>query len=214
MGCEGTYVMDLGLAAVDIAEFIAQGGRDAIADTCGEDAAIEEVGEFFGEFAEGPMEPAVSSFLATEPVLNGVYTQGYCTTVVSAYEAAGRLESDDPVLFCQGYNSNYVLLAEGKARGVITTNSPAISIYALQVAYQVLTGEDVPRYNPYYLGIYATDTAHDIGVPYEQIEAGVNAFPDLPGGMTPSININNSPPNVPIWVQITIEDLEAAGQEF
>jgi ribose transport system substrate-binding protein len=212
MACEGKYIIDLGLPATQIAEQIAQGGRDAFVDACGTDSQLEEVGEFYGEFAEGPMEPAVSSFLATEPVLDGVYTQGYCTTVVSAYESAGRLESDDPVLFCQGYNSNFVLLAEGKARGVITANSPATSIHAMQVAYRVLTGEDVERYNPYYLGVYATSTDHDIGVPYAQIEMDVNAFPDMPGGFTPVLNITNSPPNDPIWVQITLDDLKSVGQ--
>jgi ribose transport system substrate-binding protein len=211
LGCAGKYVMDLGLPATQIAEQIATGGRDAIAKACPQ-GGLEEVGTFYGEFAEGPMEPAISSFLATEPKLDGVYTQGYCTTVVSAYESAGRLESDNPVLFCQGYNSNFVLLAEGKARGVITMNSPATSIHAMQVAYRALTEENVPRYNPYYLGIYATNTEHDIGVPYELIEMGKNAFPDMPGGFSPVINITNSPPNDPIWVQITMDDLTAVGQ--
>jgi ribose transport system substrate-binding protein len=212
LGCEGKYVMDLGLPATQIAEQIAEGGRKAFRDACGENSKLEEVGTFYGEFAEGPMEPAISSFLATEPKLDGVYTQGYCTTVISAYESAGRLASDNPVLFCQGYNSNFVLLAEGKARGVITMNSPATSIHAMQVAYRVLTEKDVPHYNPYYLGIYATDTKPDIGVPYGLIEMGVNAFPDMPGGFSPVINITNSPPNDPIWVQITMDDLKAVGQ--
>jgi ribose transport system substrate-binding protein len=213
LGCAGKYVMDLGLAATDIAERIAQGGYDAIAETC-PDGGLEEVGTFYGEFAEGPMEPAISSFLATEPKLDGVYTQGYCTTVVSAYESAGRLESDNPVLFCQGYNSNFVLLAGGKARGVITAGSPAISTFAMQTAYQVLTGEDVSRDQKYVLGVYATNTEHDIGVGYELIATDVNAFPDLPGGFSPVMNITNSPPNPPIWVQISMEDLIGAGQQF
>jgi len=211
MGCTGKYIMDLGLPATQIAEQIAKGGRDGMAAACPEND-MEEVGTFYGEFAEGPMEPAVSSFLATEPKIDGVFTQGYCTTVISAFEAAGRLESDNPVLFCQGYNSNFVLLAEGKARGVITANSPATSIHTMQVAYQLLSGDKVERYNPYSLGVYATNTEHEIDVPYAEIKTGENAFPDLPGGMTPVINITNSPPNVPIWVQITLDDLQNVGK--
>jgi len=213
LGCQGKIVVDLGLQAVSVAEDIARGGRDGFVEACGE-GALEEVGEFYGEFAEGPMEPAISSFLATEPRLDGVYTQGYCTTVVSAYEAAGRFESDDPVLFCQGYNSNFVLLSKDKMRGVITAGSPAISTWAMQMAYQLLTGEEIERHQLYVLGVYGTNTEHDIGIPYDLIEEGVNAFPDLPGGFSSVVNVTNSPPNPPIWVQITMEDLEAVGQEF
>ena len=64
LACKGKYVMDEGLPATAIAEAIAKGGRDAIAKAC-PDGGLEEVGKFYGEFAEGPMEPAVSSFLAT-----------------------------------------------------------------------------------------------------------------------------------------------------
>jgi hypothetical protein len=82
----------------------------------------------------------------------------------------------------------------------------------MQVAYQLLSGDKVERYNPYYLGVYATNTEHEIDVPYAGIKTGENAFPDLPGGMTPVVNITNSPPNVPIWVQITLEDLQNVGK--
>jgi hypothetical protein len=107
-----------------------------------------------------------------------------------------------------------VLLAEGKARGVITAGSPAISIMAMQTAYEALTGREPPKVQKYVLGVYATNTDHDIGIPYELVEMDVNAFPDLPGGFSSVMNITNSPPNPVIWVQITMEDLEAAGQEF
>jgi ribose transport system substrate-binding protein len=73
MGCTGKYIMDLGLPATQIAEQIAEGGREGIAEAC-PDGDMEEVGTFYGEFAEGPMEPAVSSFLATEPKIDGVFT--------------------------------------------------------------------------------------------------------------------------------------------
>ncbi len=213
LDCKGKIAMDLGLQATAIAEQIAKGGRDAIKEVCG-DGKIEEVATFYGEFAEGPMEPAVSSILATQPKLDGVYTQGYCTTVVSAYEAANRLKSDNPVVYCQGYNSNFILLAQGKARGVITAGSPAVSIMAMQTAYQVLTKQDVPKLQKYVLGVYATNTKHDIGVPYEQIELNKNAFPNLPGGFSSVMNITNSPPNPKIWVQITMDDLGKVGQKL
>ena len=45
------------------------------------------------------------------------------------------------------------------------------------------------------LGVYATNTEHDIGVPYEKVEPEVNAFPDLPGGFSSVMNITNTPPN-------------------
>ncbi len=211
LDCKGKIAMDLGLEATQIAEQIAEGGRQGIKDACGDKNEIEEVATFYGKFAEGPMEPAISSILATNPKLDGVFTQGYCTTVISAYEAAGRLESDKPVLYCQGYNSNFVLLANGKARGVASANSPATSIHAMQVAYQLRSGDKVEKYNPYELGTYATDTSYDIGIPYEKIEMGKNAFEDRPGGFSSAYNITNSPPNPKIWVQITLDDLAKAG---
>jgi ribose transport system substrate-binding protein len=210
LNCKGKIAMDLGLQATQIAEQIANGGRQGFKDACGDNNQIEEVATFYGQFAEGPMEPAISSILATQPKLDGVFTQGYCTTVISAYESAGRLDTDKPVLYCQGYNSNFVLLAQGKAKGVISANSPATSIHAMQLAYELRSGEKVQKYNPYELGTYATDTSIDVGVPYEKIELGKNAFTDMPGGFSPAYNITNSPPNPKIWVQITLDDLKKA----
>ncbi len=212
LNCQGKIAMDLGLQATQIAKQIADGGRQGIKDACGDNNKIEEVATFYGQFAEGPMEPAISSILATNPKLDGVFTQGYCTTVVSAYEAAGRLESDHPVLYCQGYNSNFLLLANGKAQGVISANSPAMAIMAMQKAYEVRCGiPGVPKYTPYELGTYATDTKNDIGTPYEKIELNKNAFANLPGGFSPVYNVTNSPPNEKVWVQITLDDLQKAG---
>jgi hypothetical protein len=67
------------------------------------------------------------------------------------------------VLFCQGYNSNFVLLAEGGARdyGELTCHQ-----HPCHASLSALTGEK-RGYNLYYLSLLPRT---DIGVPYEKIE--------------------------------------------
>jgi hypothetical protein len=104
-------------------------------------------------------------------------------------------------------------LGQGKARGVISANSPAMVVLAMQIAYQVRAGVEVPKRTYYELGTYATDTSFDIGTTYEKIEIGKNAFTDHPGGFSPVYDITNTPPNPPMWVHVTLDDVKAAGSQ-
>lgn len=197
-------IMDKGLQGVDIADRIYQGGLDGMKSVAPEEN-INIVGEYFGEFAEGPQEPLISSILATNPdkEIDVVFTQGYCTTVVSAFENAG-LEYT-PAMYCQGYNSNLLLCAEDDKSCFVNLSTNAGSIGSLDTAYRVLNGEDVPKEQPWAVRYAVTDTSIDIGKPTEKIEVGENAFPDLPPGFQPFYNWPDAK------VQISLE--EAAGLE-
>ena len=94
-------IMDHGLQGVSIADDIYQGGLDGMVEAAGSDANINIVGEYYGEFAEGVQEPLISAILAANPdkKIDVVFTQGYCTTVVSAFKNAGL--DYTPYMYCQ-----------------------------------------------------------------------------------------------------------------
>ena len=194
MGGEGNVIMDKGLQGVSIAQDIYDGGLEGMRSVGGDN--IKVVGEYFGEFAEGVQEPLISALLATNPEVDAVFTQGYCTTVFSAFKAAGRTP---PVVYCQGYNSNALALAEEGNKGFITAGSFAGSIGAMETAYDVFHGKPRDKEQGWGVQYMATDTSFDIGKPYDLIEIGKNAFPDLPLGF--GVNYNWSGPT-----QITIEE--------
>ncbi len=214
-------IMDHGLQGVSIADDIYQGGLDGMISVAPEEN-INIVGEYYGEFAEGPQEPQISAILAANPdtQIDVVYTQGYCTTVVSAFENAGL--DYTPAMYCQGYNTNHLLCVEEGMRCFVNAASFSGSIGSMDVAYHLLAGEKIQCADDTERGLedewaecvipggtkyYVTEIL-DMGENsdrQELLEIGVNAFPDLPLGFG---TFFNWPDGI---VQITVE--EAAGIE-
>ncbi len=199
-------IMDRGLQAVEVADRIYQGGLDGMLSVAPEEN-INIIGEYYGEFAEGPQEPLISAILAANPneKVDVVFTQGYCTTVVSAFENAGL--DYLPAMYCQAYNVNAVLCAEpGRVCFVNMDPNPG-SIGSLDTAYRLFKGEDVPKEQAWPASYVVTDASISIGRPdvTSQLEIGVNAFPDLPPGFQPQYNWPGA------LVQISLE--EATGIE-
>ncbi len=212
-------IMDHGLQGVSIADDIYQGGLDGMTSVAPEEN-INIVGEYYGEFAEGPQEPQISAILAANPdtQIDVVYTQGYCTTVVSAFENAGL--DYTPAMYCQGYNANHLLCAQEGMRCFINAASFSGSIGSMDTAYRLLAGEKIQCAGGTERGLedewaecvipwgtrYYVTAIHDIGENsdrQELLELGVNAFPDLPLGFGPYYQWPGS------VVEITLE--EAAG---
>jgi ABC-type sugar transport system substrate-binding protein len=200
-------IMDKGLQGVDIADDIYQCGLDGMYSVAPKEN-INIVGEYYGEFAEGVQEPLISAILAANPdkKIDVVHTQGYCTTVKSAFENAGL--DYLPIMYCQGYNANAVLCTQEGVNCVVQLNSFAGSIGALDAAYRWMAGEDVPNQIPWTtdFGVTIPDIDIKLRTPNAKVsmmETGVNAFPDLPPGFGPLYNWPGA------YVQITVE--EAAG---
>lgn len=178
MGGKGNVVFDRGLPGAPISQVIGDGGKSSFAKY----PDIKVVCEFDGQYAEGPTEQGIANCLAANPQVDGIYTQGYCTSAVRALKAANR-----PMvpMFCQAYNGNYVALVTEKGiSGIITANPPGLSALAMQTALDILDGKKPPKQNRIDMPLYTTDTSIDIGVPTQAIKAGDTAFPDLPPGLT------------------------------
>jgi ribose transport system substrate-binding protein len=203
-------IMDKGLQGVQIADDIYHGGLDGMTEIAGGDASrINIVGEYFGEFAEGPQEPLISAILAANPdtKIDVVFTQGYCTTVQSAFENAGL--DYLPIMYCQGYNANQILCAEEGVECFVNASNFVGSIGSLDAAYRIFTGEEVPKEIPWPVDYVITQDIEEFEPTYADAavamaEIGVTAFPDLPPGFSPAYNWPGA------YVQITLE--EAAGQ--
>lgn len=214
-------IMDRGLQGVSIADDIFNGGLEGMKSVVGEEN-INIVGEYYGEFAEGPQEPLVSAILAANPgtQIDIVFTQGYCTTIASAFKNAGL--DYTPAMYCQGYNANQLLCAEDGMSCFINAASFSGSIGSMDTAYRLLSDEAVECADgstrsleddwaecilPWGTRYYVTEIL-DIGENsdrQEKLEIGVNAFPDLPLGFGPYFNWPGA------LVQITVG--EAAGVE-
>jgi len=200
-------IMDKGLQGVDIADDIYRCGLEGMYKVAPKEN-IKIVGEYYGEFAEGVQEPLISAILAANPdkKIDLVHTQGYCTTVKSAFENAGL--DYLPIMYCQGYNANAVLCTQKGVNCVVQLDTFAGSIGALDTAYRWMAGEEVPAQIPWPTDFGVTIPGIDITVrtpsaKVSMLETGVNAFPDLPPGFGPLYNWPGA------YVQITVE--EAAG---
>jgi ribose transport system substrate-binding protein len=184
-------IMDRGLQGVDIADRIYQGGLDGMIEVAGSEGNINIVDEYYGEFAEGVQEPLISAILAANPDTNidVVFTQGYCTTVVSAFRNAGL--DYLPAMYCQAYNANGLVCVENDAVCFINANTNAGSIGSLDIAYRLLSGEEVEEKEIQWPVAYVV--TRDVDVELSEAdpslaEVGVNVFPDLPPGFQPTFN--------------------------
>jgi ribose transport system substrate-binding protein len=184
-------IMDRGLQGVDIADRIYQGGLDGMIEVAGSEDNINIVDEYYGEFAEGVQEPLISAILAANPDthIDVVFTQGYCTTVVSAFKNAGL--DYLPAMYCQAYNANGLVCVENDATCFINANTNAGSIGSLDIAYRVLSGEEVEEHEVQWPVAYVVTREADVELSEADAtlaEVGVNVFPDLPPGFQPTFN--------------------------
>ncbi|MCL6443106.1 MAG: substrate-binding domain-containing protein [Alicyclobacillus sp.] len=173
----GNVVVDTGLPGAPISLLLTNDAMNVFKKYPG----IKVVGTFAGQYAEGPTKQGMENVLASQPKVDAVYTQGYITSVYQALTAAHR-----PLVpvYGQAYNGNYVALTKKGANGIITVNSPGLGALALQTALNVLQGKKEPKSVKLKPEVFVTDTSIKIGVPVTKIKLGVNAFPDLPPGLT------------------------------
>jgi ABC-type sugar transport system substrate-binding protein len=202
--------MDKGLQGVSIADDIYNGGLKGMIEAAGgKKENINIIGEYFGEFAEGVQTPLISAILAAHPdkKIDVVYTQGYCTTVVTAFKNAGLTYT--PLMYCQNYNANALLLTDGTNNGIMNMTTNAGSIGALDIAYRMFMGEKVDKQYPWPTSYGVTKKGFEFtpvakNVQFVMLERGVNAFPEYPPGFQPFWNWPGA------YVQITVQ--EATGK--
>jgi ribose transport system substrate-binding protein len=179
---KGKVVADRGLAG-------SQGAGplyDGAVDTFNKYEGIEIVHEFNGNFAEGDTLAGMNASIATNPVIDGVYSQAHVIPIWKAMREAGR-----PMPVVGGWlHGNQALLEIAKnpeLEAVVVNGSPGIISMALKVALDTLEGtKQWDKENIIYhkLPIYSNDPDIDVplpkgGLPIEKVEIGVNCWEDV-----------------------------------
>jgi ribose transport system substrate-binding protein len=196
---KGEILMDRGLAGAPNATTFVDGYEEVLKKY----PNIKVIGYFNGNYAIGPEQAGVASQLAAHPHVDGVLTQGYGTGAIKAEQDAGR--SVVPVT-AVSYNGTAVTCAQtAGAKCILGVNPSWISAEALRVAVDVLDGKaPASKELPFRAPFLTTDPIKSDISPdtrFEKIVLGVNAYPDLPPGMTLPIS--------PDWMTITPK--EASG---
>ena len=142
------------------------------------DAGVNVVAEFAGEYSDGVGQKKISSILAANHDLDGIFTQVYGETIQAAFKQAGR-----SLIPATSYNSNAGQLAalDNKMNLCIGNNVPGLGAIAMSVAVKVLNGEKVDQVTNIVPGFYVTDTSLDIGYTTSPIKENVTCFRNLPG---------------------------------
>lgn len=142
------------------------------------DSGVNVVAEFAGEYSDGVGQKKISSILAANHDLDGIFTQVYGETIQAAFKQAGR-----PLIPATAYNSNAGQLAalDNKMNLCIGNNVPGLGAIALSTAVKVLNGEKVDQVTNIMPGFYVTDTSIDSGYTTTAIKENETCFRKLPG---------------------------------
>lgn len=135
------------------------------------------VSEFASEYADGVGQEQISSVLAANPDIDGVYSLCYADTVYNAFSDAGR-----ELVPTTSFNTNSGMVAafDNKMNVLIGNNIPGLGAEALAVAVDVLDGKEVEQETLIQAGLFTNDTSVDVGYETVQLEEGVTFFRDLP----------------------------------
>jgi ribose transport system substrate-binding protein len=186
LNCQGNVVLDKGLQGVSIAQDMYDGWLAGLKEVCGD--KIKVVQTFYGQFGPGPLAQALPGILASNPQIDAFLAFLVDTTpavVAKAFTDAGR-----PVpILASGYsNADALACIQEKWVCHFTSTSWGPAVAAMETAYKVFHGQDVPKQQSWGITYYTTDPSIDIGVPQEELKLGKNAFTDKPAGYTPSYN--------------------------
>ncbi len=142
------------------------------------DAGVDVVAEFAGEYSDGVGQKKLSSVLAANRNLDGIFTQLYGETIQAAFKQAGR-----PLIPATSYNSNAGQLAalDNKMNLCIGNNVPGLGAIAMNIAVKVLNGEKVDQVTNVTPGFFVTDPSIDNGYKTTPIKENVTCFRKLPG---------------------------------
>lgn len=126
-----------------------------------------EIVQVVGNWDTGTSQKVVSDALATHGTFDGVVSQHGAAGTINAMQAAGH-----PIvpMGVDGENGVRMLMDELDIPGISASQAPAMSAVALEAAVALLEGNALPQ--TVYLPIPQ--------VMAEDLEPGVNYFPDLP----------------------------------
>jgi ribose transport system substrate-binding protein len=191
----GTVFVDRGLPGLQTSNDIKNGFLAGLKKT---GPNVRDVGEFNGNYAQGPEQQGIASLLVGHPNVSGVMTQGYCTPVFNAFRNAGK-----PAVpaTCYAYNGELVNCARGHHQCAILSGSPIVMQICMKLALNILDHKpNLPRPGtvvgmPMWLYVTNLSQVH-ISAPnihIQQIRLGKNAFPNLPPGLALPITLPQYP---------------------
>jgi ribose transport system substrate-binding protein len=175
VGCQGNALLDKGLQGVGIAEAQHQGSVDGLKTACGD--KIKVAGEFFGEFGPGPATTALTALAASTPDVTVVSVLTNGDVAFGVFDAAGK---PAPALYTYYSNQAGQECLKAGRKCVFINVSMGYGQGAMDVAYRVMGGQDVPRKSDFAYEFLATDTSIDVGVPMTKLEEGKNTWADKP----------------------------------
>lgn len=193
LGGKGKVLLDSGLAGVSVSDQMNAGFKTVLDKAPG----ITVAGRYEGKYAQGPEQQGVASLLGSNPTVDGILTQGYCTGAMQALKSAGRPMA---AMYCQAYNGSIVACAQQKVPCIITSNPPWIAAEALRYAMEIKGGK-TPSSKVLKLEspCFVTNDVQPEGATCDKVELGKNAYPDR----SPGLSVPVSPP----WTQITPEQV-------
>jgi ribose transport system substrate-binding protein len=191
---QGSVFVDRGLPGLNISNDIKNGFLAGLKKT---GPNVKDIGEFDGNYAQGPEQQGISSLLVGHPSVNGVMTQGYCTPVFNAFRNAGKKAVPAT---CYAYNGELVACKRAHHQCAILSGSPIVMQICMKLALNILDGQKVAKPGtvvgmPLWLYVTNLSAVHLSGanIHIEQIKLGKNAFPNLPPGLALPITLPQYP---------------------
>jgi ribose transport system substrate-binding protein len=143
---------------------------------------MDVVAEFASQYADGVCQEQLSSVLAANPDVDGIFCQAYTESCYAALTQAGV-----KLIPCTTFDTNLGMKTafENNMDVIIGNNAPGIGVIALDNALKVLEGENVDQDTYISAGLFVNkkDKDIDVGMPTEVIEEGVNFWADQPDGL-------------------------------
>jgi ribose transport system substrate-binding protein len=173
MGGEGNVIMVNGVAGTSVnSDRIA--GAYSVFD---EYPDISVIAELEGQWDSGTAQTVMADFLATQPEVDGVWVQGGTPGVLQAFTDAGY--EDLPPVAGEGENGFRMAMGNGDVAGISVAQTPGMIAVSIQAALELLQGRELPRVISMPLPLVTSD----------EIEEGVDYFPDLPVDFFTAIKI-------------------------
>lgn len=186
LGGKGNILLDQAVAGLPNTDLQDKVMIDTLAKKC---PNVKIVGKYQSLYQPGPEAQAVGTLLSSKPKVDGVMSFAYCSSVIQAFERAGR----PPVpMTCVAANNNAVACAKAKTPCYMWGNPPLIASIALKTAVDVLDGKQVEKdfigFDKTYV-INGVDFEHQL--PVEKMTAGQTYFPEQSSELILPVDFEN-----------------------
>jgi ribose transport system substrate-binding protein len=164
MGGKGNVIMVNGVPGTSVDSDRNAGAKAVFAEY----PDITITAELEGRWDSGTAQTVVADFLATQPVVDGVWVQGGGPGVIQAFMDAGY--EDLPPMAGEAENGFRMAMGNGDIEGISVGQTPGMIAVSIQAALELLQGRELPRVISMPLPMVTS----------EDIEEGVHYFPELP----------------------------------